>query len=524
MGTFQSGITIKKGILTNGAALPGQDYISGLMFFNDTPPSLFPSSGYKQCFSIQDAIDVGITNNHEGETKAVAKYVISSYGAAGDIISIYAQEPIDPTNTDPNPNRVTLCTYTATSADSTIALLGASIAAAINAGTYIHGYTASFATATLLITFRPGLGIFPNSGTPISVSITGTIAGTITQPTGSAGTTLGVASAIDVYYYHVSEYFRMNSNGELWVAIYDVPGTYTFTEVETLQLAAKGTLRQIGVYVPGRTVVSNIAADVVALNTVLDGLDTDKMPLSAVLAEDMKSVTDLTTLPTLSTLNSEWVSVNISQDGNAEGFSLFNAYGKSITNLGALIGTISVNSVSADIAQPIPQNNITNAVENEVPAFANGALFTSVSKGLQTHLDNYRYIYTGNFVGYVGTYFNDSHCAIVQNSNYAWIEENRVQAKIERLMYAAYLPYLKSQLDLNEDGTLTQVVVSSLESVGDEALRPMVQASELSGVRTVINPAQDVTTSGKLIVTLYEQNKPIARSIEIVTNSVTTLP
>ena len=528
MGTFQTGFTFVKGVLTNGAALPGNDYISSLIFYTNTPPTGFPSNGIKECFSIQDAINSGVVNTHVGETKAIGKLAIGTAGATGDIINIYFQEPINPTNTNPSPNQVLLGTYTVASTDTTATLQAAAIAAVINSNTYITGYTAISSTTTVLITVRAGLGVYPNSGTVFSTVYTpigsSTFVGTWTQPTGSGGTTQGVASFIDIIYYHVSEFFRMNPQGVLWLGIFAVPGTFNFSEVTTIQNNASGQIRQVGIYTPTRTVVSNSAADIVALNTVCQTLDNTKMPLSAVISQDMHSVTDLTTLPNNSGLNCPWVSTVISQDGNAQGFALYKAYGSTIGNIGAILGVISTVQVSADIAQPISGNNISNQSENQVPALGNGTLISTVTTGQQTQFDNYRYIYTNNYVGYTGTYFNDSHCCIVQNSNYAWIEQNRVEAKIERLMYQAYLPYLKSQLQLNADGTLYNPLVSSLESVGNEALAVMVRAGELSGVETVINPNQNITVSGKLVVTLYEQNNPIARNIEVDINSVTVLP
>src|SRR4051812_47472281 len=115
MGTFQSGFTFKKGVLTNGAPLPGEDFISGLVFFNTAPPSLWPTGLIKQCFSPQDAINCGIDGLSADETPAKAIYLLTAVGAAGDIISIYSQEPINPLTTGANPNRVLLCTYTVTS-------------------------------------------------------------------------------------------------------------------------------------------------------------------------------------------------------------------------------------------------------------------------------------------------------------------------------------------------------------------------------------------------------------------------
>lgn len=524
MGTFQTAFTFNKGVVTNGAQLPGQDYVSGLLFYG-TAPTGFPSSGVKQCFSIQDAENVGIVSTHSGETKAVGVYLLTNAGAAGDIISIYVQEPINPTNTATNPNKVLLVTYTVLAGDSTVTLLGASIATAIIANQASNGgYSCVSTTGSLAITFRGGLGVFPNSGTPISVVITGTVAGTLTQPTGSGGTTLGIASKLDIFHYHIAEYFRINPTGVVWVGLFSVPGTYTFSEVTTMQQLSAGSIRQIGVYTQARTVVTNGVTDANTLNTVAQTLDNNKMPLSVMLAEDISAVSDLTTLPNLSLLSDEWVSLNISQDGAAAGWTLWQATGKSITNLGALLGAVSAAAVGECIGNPIPKFNITNGTENELPAIANNALFSTLSVGLQTQLDGFRYIYAGTYVGYTGTYFSDSHCAIIANNAYAYIEQNRVEAKLERLLYQAYLPTLKSQLSLNADGTLQTPLVFALQSIGNNAIAPMVQAGEISQVETIINPNQNITVTGKLVVTVYEINNPIARNIEVDINSVTTLP
>jgi len=518
MGTFQTGIVINKGISTNGTPLAGQDYISGLVLYG-TAPASFPSAGYKQMFSVQDAINVGITGNSTDETQAVGDLVMSSAASAGLTLNVYVQEPVNPLNTNTNPNKVLLCTYTTVTADSTAGTFATNVAAAINANqATTGGYTALATSTSVAITARKGLGVALNTGTPISVTGTASGDAAITQFAS------GVASTINNWYYHISEYFRMNPNGQLWVSITSAPST-AFIEVQTLQVASQGQIRQMGIYAPSRAFGTYGTSDIVALQAIATTLDSNKMPVQLILAEDITAVSDLSTLTNLSLQTANYVSVNISQDGAAQGWALYKAYGKSITNLGALLGCVSLAPVSQDIAQPIPSFNISNGTENNLVAFANNTLFSAVSTGLQTQLDNYRYIYTGNYVGYVGTYFNDSHCAIISNSNYAYIEQNRVQQKIERLMYQAYLPIVKSQITLNADGTIYIPLVYSLQSVGDNTLTTnMVSKGELSAVRTVINPLQNITTQGGLVVTLYEINNPIARTITINVNSVSSIP
>lgn len=521
MGNFQTAVTFKKGILTNGAPLPGADFISGLLFYNSTPPTLWPAGLIKQCFSIQDAINCGIDGTSPDETQSTATYLFTAPASgAGNTISIFVQEPVNPTNTSTSPNLVLVAAYTTVAGDTVVNTLASNIATAVNANAPFNGgYTATVSTATVTIKARKGLGVFLNTGTPYSVVITGgAITGTLTQ-----NVVAGVASKFDRYYYHISEYFRMNPQGNLWVGIFPT-GVNTYAEVSTLQTAAAGSIRQVGVYRDDRTHGSNFSGDSTVLNAVCQTLDDNKMPLSAILVQNMAAISDLSTLANLSLLSNEWVSPCIGQDGAAQGFNLWKASGVSISQLGAMLGAVSVAQVSECVANPIPKFNLSDGIENAVPAFANGQLFNAVSFALQTQLDSYRWVYCGNYTGYNGTYLSQSHTEIAQNSNYAYIEQNRVQAKIERILYLAYLPFLNSQLPLNADGTLANTIVASLESVGDNALAVMISAGELSGERVIINPQQNVQASGKLVVTLYNQNNQIARKIEIDTNSVTTLP
>lgn len=521
MGNFQTAINFKKGILTNGAPLPGADFISGLVFYNSTPPVLWPAGLIKQCFSIQDAINCGIDGTSPDETQSTFTYLVTNGASgAGDTISIFAQEPINPANNSINPNLILIAKYTTVAGDTVINTLAANLNTAINANAAFNGgYSSTLSTATITGKARKGLGIFPNTGTPYSVVITGgSIAGTLTQ-----NVVTGIASKFDRYYYHISRFFTRNPGGTLWVGIFPT-GTTNYAEVQTLQTAAAGSIRQGGVYRDDRTHSSNFSGDSTTLNAVCQTLDDNKMPLSVVLVQNMAAISDLSTLANLSLLSNEWVSPCIGQDGAGQGFALYKAGGVSISNLGDMLGAISIAQVSECIGNPIPKFNISDGTENVIPAFANGQLFSAISFNLQTQLDNYRWIYSGNYTGYTGTYFNDSYTQIANNSNYATIEDNRVQAKIERILYLAYLPFLKSNLLVNPDGTLANTIVVSLESVGDNALSTMISAAELSGERVIINPSQNVKDTEKLVVTLYNQDNEIARKIEIDTNSVQTLP
>lgn len=509
MATLPS-IVFNKGQGGLGRSLPGQDYISGLLIYtaNGNLPSGFTTaSRVKALYALSDAVNAGIVNTYIDATAAAGTYLITTAGATGDTIELKVAD----INILGVAQSTSLGVYTKVAGDSSIALLGASIAAAINAGTITHGYSATFATATLTLTAPKRLGIYLNAGTPISATIVGAIAGTITQFSAS---TVGVASKSAVWYYHISEFFRLQPQGVLYVGFYAVPGTYTFTEITSMQSFANGTIRQIGVFKDPAGAYST--ADLTAINTVCVANDTAKKPISAIYAADLVGTTDISTLTDLSLLAANKVSDCIAQDGAAQGNYLFLTTGKSSTCLGALLGTVAKASVSQDVAW-VAQFPVSNGTECEVLAFANGQKLTDVAitDNLLESLNAKRHIFLKKFIGVSGSYWNDSHTAIAVTSDYAYIENNRTIDKATRVLYSALIPSLNSPLQLNADGTLSETTVAYLESQGSVALDAMIRAAELSAYAVVINPAQNVLTTSQIIIAVTLVINGVARYIVV---------
>lgn len=504
-------ISFVRGVKTNGQPLPGTDYISGAIFYKSALPPGFPSSGFKKCFSLADAESVGITNTHIGETKATSDIQILTTGAQGDQIPVIVNEPNGP---------VTIGVYTLKSTDTTVNLTATSLAAWINSQTFANGgYTATATTDTVVITARPGLGKALNTGTNlICIPVSSGLTVTLTQFSS------GVGSVIDVYHYHISEFFTQNQGGVLWVGIYAIPGTFDGNELNLLQNSSGGEIKQCWVYVDQHAFSST---DINHLNTVATALDANHMPVSVFYAADISGVSDLSTLADMSALTAEYVTPIIGQDGAAMGFNLFKAYGKSITNVGAFTGCVSVGKVSQSVANPSQIFNISDGTENEVAAFANGALYQTLfatNPNLITQLDNYSYVFVRKFVGPTGTWFSGEWTCIAKNSNYCHVSDNRVISKMERLLYPAYLPViLQGEVQLNSDGTIYFPVVKSLESTGDNALAVMGTNNEISAIATKVDPTQNLRTSSVFNIAVNYIQNFIARSVVISINKVTSL-
>lgn len=489
-----------------GRPLAGEDYISGLAFFTDNLPSGFSSSNrVKLVGSVQDAESLGILNDYSDATAATFTMIYDVPGNTGDALSlIYTQ---------PGFTQTTLAERAVQASETTIALQAQALTDAINAGTYNHGFTAAFDSVdTITVTVPKSQGLYASTNNPVALYVYGAHDITLAQPTG------GTASEMAVWHYHIAEYFRIQPKGSLYLGFFEVPASYTFEELQTMQIYATGKIRQVGIFKDA----AFDSGDLLAIQAVLNVLDTDHMPISSVLYAGDITGEDLTDLPDLNVYNAPKVSAVIAQDGAGQGAFLWLTCQKSITTVGATLGAVSLASVSEDIGWPV-KFNISNGTECDTVAFANGQLASSVSKSNQETLDNRRYIFLVKYVGLAGSFFNDSHTAVAVNSDYAYIENNRTIDKAIRNIYAAMIAYINSPLVLNTDGTLKDTTVAFFESLADSSMDEMVRASELSGKSVVIDPTQNVLATSNITLTVKLLPVGVARQITVNIGFTTTL-
>ncbi len=478
-----------------GRQLAGTDYISGMLFYSATLPSGFNSSNrIKVIYSVEDAENLGITGTSSDATASTATFLVTNKGAAGDTHKLTCAI-IDSTNPTPSKSAlgtVTLCNYTQVTADvSSTSTAADRLAAEINLGTPTHGFTATVNTATVTITAPKNQGIFLNSGTPYVSTIVGTLAGTLTQ-----NVVAGVASEVDIMYYHISEYFRIQPKGKLYVGIYATADATTFASVTLMQNFAQGEIKQLGIY---QKTTAFATSQTTTLQAVLDALETNHKTISSVVYQaEISGTADLTTLANLKLLSNKNVSVAIGQDGDNDGFTLFKATGKSIGSMGTELGAISLAKVNESIAW-VAKFNVASA-EYDVLAFANGTLYTSLSDGSIINLEDYGYNYIKKYVGLTGSYFTKPNTCIALTSDYTYVYNNRVIDKSIRGLRAALLPQLASPLVVNADGTLSEDTIGFFNSLCDRSLEVMQRDFELSAFEVTIDPAQDVLSDNELTI------------------------
>lgn len=482
-----------------GRSLPGTDHKSALLFYTGaTLPTGFTSNDrIKKVFSVADAEALGITDTHLGETASTATYAFSAAGAVGDVVKIVCTTI---------QGAVTLCNYTMVAADVVSTTTAATaIKNAINALTYVHGFTATSSTLTLTIIATPGQGLFLNTGTPYAVTITGTVAGTLTQ-----NVVVGVASDIDILHYHVSEFFRMQPKGELWIGLYATSDVGTFASITLMQNYAQGAINQMAIYQKSTAATT---AHTTTIQSVLTTLEANKKPLVVFYQGDWQGTSDWTLVSNLHLLSNPQVTMLIAQDGAGQGYTLWKATNKSIGTAGTFLGTVALSKVNESPGW-VGKFQISTT-EFDTLALANGDAYLSLSDGLISSLDAYGYVFLRKHPGKAGSFWNGGFTCVALSNDFCYVYNNRTMYKAIKSVRASLLDALSSPIKVNADGTLTEDTIGYFSGLCKIALDPMLRDDEVSQYAVIINPAQDVLSTSKLAVTIKIVPTGVADTIEV---------
>lgn len=514
-----AGITITRAEGGLGRQQPGSDYISGLIFKQTGLPSGFGTSDrIKKVTTLSEAVALGIDDTHSDETKATGgEITITAAGAAGDVWTA--------TQSPAGASSIALGSYTEASGDA-VADIASGIAAAINALTGTHGFTATSALGVVTLVAPDKYGASLNTS-GLAASSTGTGTATLTQFSG------GVGSEIAINYYHVSEFFAIAekitglAQGILYIGIYTA---YDGTQIGLMQDYASGDIRNMGVFLPDTFASSQVTATQTGA-TAVEAVD---RPLSCFIAADF-SATTLSALSDLRTLSSKNVSVILGQDASGEGKRLSGVEGFSITSLGATLGTVAQASVHLNIGwrqefdiahtrtrSVITQTNPFN--EYEVLGFGTGELYADQSSATIDALTEDGYIFLVKEDGKTASYHNDSPTATAITSDYAYVETNRTIDKAARLVKENLNPKVKAPLYIDADtGKLSEATIQDFKNDAFKALENMATAGEINTNATgelpansvIIDPDQNVISTSEIALTIQIAPVGVARTISV---------
>lgn len=330
--------------------------------------------------------------------------------------------------------------------------------------------------------------------------------------------------AIKQMHYALKTCFQANPKSVLYVAFYVAPEVSTvltpdLTKIIDVQRFAEGKIRQMAVM---NILKAFSVGQIVTLQSACDILEAEHKPLSVLYTADFSANDDLGAMPDLRAQDAKNVSVVIGADGAGIGAAASVVDSKAYSCIGLALGALSVAKVNENIGWIEKFNVAKNAFnEFDVPALIAGGgasplvlVKTLAPAAIQALVDK-GYLLLVKQVGIAGTYFEDTPTCIAVTSDYAFIENNRTIDKAVRGIRTFLLPNLKAPLYVNGDGTLTEDTIALYRNDALRALEQMERATEISAKAVTIDPAQDVLSSSKIILTVTVVPAGVARNIEV---------
>jgi hypothetical protein len=331
-------------------------------------------------------------------------------------------------------------------------------------------------------------------------------------------------------YRHVREFFRMAGEGtELNFMV--VPQTETLqsiaedsavTKIKRLLVNAKYKVRQLAIALNPITDPENPITHVDGLvpdvfgaipkaqgaaewafdqfmptHIFIEGYNLNGL---ASVVPDLRDIENVSATKVTVFIGQDWQYAE-TKTGNAQKFA----------DVGTALGVCAAASINQNIGDN-EAFNLTDATRSAwmVPGLSNHKTNDEVFAQLQT-FESKGYVFGIEYSGLSGVRINNDHvCAPIVidaegNMNEHTIAYGRVIDDCVRQLRSVYLPKIKKTYPVNAEGKLPTGVRVSLEAIGDEVFTTMVNASEISSGKTIIDPDSDLLVEKELIVSFNVQ-------------------
>lgn len=351
-------------------------------------------------------------------------------------------------------------------------------------------------------------------------------------------------SAINALIYHVSEFFRMNPNGTLYIGLVPDTADVTAASITALQNYTDGKIRQVGILTPALTNLAGYQSEAGTLESNhkplsivivptgftfsvsctpassagTDGKYHNTLDITKTAVNDMK-VSSLKDVANTKVAGGRAnVSLLIGTDLDETLGAKLGTY-KSYGCIGTCLGAISKAAVNECIAwvQKFPLGLAK-------PGLISGEAINTVSEANQNDLNANHLIFARLHVGIADCYFNDSWTLDLDTSDYCYIERVRTIDKACRGVRANLLPYLNAPLRVDaETGKLDEPTLAFLQTTAGAALKEMEKADELSGYVVEIDPDQNVIATSTLNVVIKQVPTGVMRNVAIKIGFTTSI-
>jgi hypothetical protein len=303
---------------------------------------------------------------------------------------------------------------------------------------------------------------------------------------------------------HISDFFAVNPNGELYVGLSDC--STDFTHLSTMQNIAQGRLRQQGVFTKQELFTAGYAVNFVsAIDAIAEADAVLNAPYSVILHANVATVdsgatdTAMVSIPTaIGGSNRVSVTIGQSNDAATKAIQTAGTGNASVGLVGALIGSLSLANVHESIGW-VAKFDIASVATTIAFGFgdfvsgsgADNTPYDSVAAAQLDTLDNYGYIYPLKYTGRAGSYFSSNQA--LSTGDYNSILRNRTIDKSRRAVRAALLPTIQQPLYVDPNtGGVSAGTIGQFRSIVHTQLSAMLANGEISGFTIIIDPLQDV--------------------------------
>ncbi len=359
---------------------------------------------------------------------------------------------------------------------------------------------------------------------------------------------LGIDAAYDannelLVYHHISEFFRLNPNGTLYLMLADRSyDLYEILATGLLQVLVKSDVANreikivaIGSASPGPSefsaslaqLFSDVSGSISAYQQAIDELRLDNIYIDSVILEGRIFLTPIiSSLPDLRTFDSPNVSVVIAQDPAIVEINTF-AYRK-YAAIGSALGMLSVRKVHENLGSVdiIEKPDIAKGNENYPLTFqAKGLWLTanyanvsinSLTQAEKTALKEKGYIFGGGYEGYPYIYFNSSPTCTELADDFSFIERNRTWNKAARYVIETLTPKINSVVEIDSNsGYIKSSTIASWEAAAKAKLNYMLADGEVAEIDVYIDPKQNVLSGSPVVVKISVTPNGIAEAITV---------
>lgn len=338
---------------------------------------------------------------------------------------------------------------------------------------------------------------------------------------------LGITAETDaadkaLIHYHVSEYFRLSPETSLWLVAVPADSTVsTLTGNEQLKAAIRSIENVNTLTFASCKADETLQAAVAAAQLLVDGFTAEHIYIDALLLEGTGNYLagEVATYPDLRAMEAPDVSVVVAHDPAIATSHAAPAHAA----VGAALGMLAVRAVhenlgSVDVeSKPRARRGEQDYSLTDTKrglwldaALSNGKRFCTLTGADRKKLDTLGYIYAGQFAGYGGFFFSNSHTATDAGSDYAFIERNAVWNKAARIIRATLIPRVRSKVEADPStGYIRSGTLSDWSARVRSALEKLVAAGNVSDFDVYIDPKQ-----------LAAGNDPFNIQVRLVANGV----